>query len=57
MSLFVTPDLAPTNGKVISVKPLHPENAEEPMLVTLLGIAILVRRVQFLNTPSARIFV
>ena len=30
-------------GIVMLVKPLHPENAEDPMLVTLFGIVTLVK--------------
>ena len=29
--------------KLIAVKPLHPENAQSPMLVTLSGIVTLVK--------------
>ena len=37
------------SSNIMLVRPLHPENAYLPMLVTLLGIVILVRPVQFLN--------
>ena len=33
------------------VSPVQPENAEEPMLVTLSGIVMLVGLVQFSNAP------
>ena len=41
--------LPPTNGMVISSRPLQPENAESPMLVTLDGISMLVRPLQYQN--------
>ena len=36
------PRLAPTNGNTIDSRPLQPENAEEPMLVTLSGTVICI---------------
>ena len=38
--------LPPTNGRVISSRPLQPSNAEPPMIVTLDGISMLVRPLQ-----------
>ena len=38
-------------SKVMLVRPVQPENAEEPMLVTLSGIVMLVRLEQFENAP------
>ena len=39
-------------GIVTLVRPVQPENAEFPMLVTLLGIVTLVRPVQPLNAET-----
>ena len=44
--VLVFPLVAPTNGNVIAVNPLHPEKADPPMLVTLFGIVTLVRPLQ-----------
>ena len=40
------PRCDPTNGKVMLVSPLQPENALDPMLVTLDGIVTEVRPLQ-----------
>jgi hypothetical protein len=41
--------LAPTNGNVIETNPLQAESAEVPTLVTLFGISILVKALQYPN--------
>ena len=46
MLLLVTPAFAPTNGNVILINELQPENAELPILVTLFGMVILVSESQ-----------
>ena len=42
----------PTNGSVILLRFEQAENAEEPMLLTLLGIVTLVKLVQPLNAEE-----
>ena len=48
--------LPPTNGRVISLRPLQPSNAEPPMLVTLEGITMLVRPLQPENAELPMLF-
>ena len=48
--MFILPfNVAPTNGIVILLRLLQPENAPLSILVTLLGIVISVRPVQLEN--------
>ena len=45
--------LATLLGMVTEVRPLHPEKAEPPMLVTLLGIIVLLHpRIKVLDAVS-----
>jgi hypothetical protein len=43
--------LVTLGGIVMLVRPVQPENAESPILVTLLGIVMLVT--ELLNTPES----
>jgi hypothetical protein len=42
-------EFSPTKGMVMLVKPLHPENADSPIVFTLGGMVTLAKPLQFEN--------